>query len=358
MSPNRARLRVVAGSGLPRRRKTHGHGRVWLELLKRLSNQVDLCFAEPRYVPHRRLNTPRRPDVWLVNGHSPPPAVDSPAVVVFHEVSWHVPELREQLLATWAEMHEAAARQCMAFATRVLVPSSVAAKEVVAAYGTDAQRIDIVPYGVDLRRFRPGRGDGAAIVAGVAKREARPYVLYVGSLLPRKNLASLRIAMAGLAQRGFPHDLVIVGAGSPDRSDPADLERAAAEDLPGAPGRVVRIPSPVPQRQLVALMGGADAFCVPSLYEGFGLVALEAMACGAPTLVSNGGSLPEVVDEAGVVVEPTAAAIEKGLAELLANPATAEDLRAAGRARAETMTWDRTVTGWVNALRRAAEEGR
>ena len=358
MSPTRSRLRVVAGSTLPRRRKTNGHGRVWLELLKRLSKQVDLRFAEPSYLTHRRPSTSRRPDVWLVNGHSPPPAVDGPAVVVFHEVSWHVPQLREQLLASWAELHETAAQQCMTLATRVLIPSSVAAKEVVAAYGTDAERIDIVPYGVDPRRFRPGRGNGAAIVAGVAKREARPYVLYVGSLLPRKNLATLRLAMAALAERGFPHDLVIVGAGSPDRSDPADLERAAAEELPGAPGRVVRIPSPVRQRQLVALMGAAHAFCVPSLYEGFGLVALEAMACGAPTVVSNGGSLPEVVANAGVVVEPTAIAIEEALAELLASPAAAKELGSAGRARAETMTWDRTATGWVKSLHQAADEGR
>ena len=101
-------------------------------------------------------------------------------------------------------------------------------------------------------------------------------------------------------------------------------------------------------------MAGAAAFCLPSLYEGFGLTALEAMACGAPVVVSDRGSLPEVVGDAGIVTAPTAAAIAEALRRVLSEPELAARLSAAGPARAAEFTWARTAAGWlaVSARRR------
>jgi glycosyltransferase involved in cell wall biosynthesis len=82
------------------------------------------------------------------------------------------------------------------------------------------------------------------------------------------------------------------------------------------------------------------------------------MACGAPTVVSSGGSLPEVVGDAGLVVAPEPAPIAAGLARILSDPALAARLRAEGRARAETMTWDHTVAGWIDTLERAVDDVR
>lgn len=345
---------MSAGLSLPRRRTSYGHGRVWVEALRELAKLVDLSLVEPRYLPnglHRR----KRTDVWLVNGGATPPEVRGPAVVVLHEVSWHRPELREQILPAWANAHADAAAACMRLATRVLCPSEAIRSEVLATYPIAPERIDAVAYGVDFRKFRAGRQEGRAIVAKAGGREPGPYVLFVGSLLPRKNLAGLKEAMGGLVEEGFPHVLVVVGAGSPDRSDTSELDRSAGAELPGAPGHLVRIPAPISQRRLAALMAGADAFCVPSLYEGFGLVALEAMACGAPVVVSNGGSLPEVVGEAGVIVEPSAEGIKAGLDRVLRDPLGARRLSAAGRNRAQAMSWQRTAAGWAASLRHAAE---
>src|SRR5581483_9722628 len=103
----------------------------------------------------------------------------------------------------------------------------------------------------------------------------------------------------------------------------------------------------IPPRDLAALMGGADVFCLPSVFEGFGLTALEAMACGAPVIVSDRGALPEVVGDAGIVTAPTAAAIADGLRRLWGEPRLAARLSAAGRARAAGFTWARTGAGWL-----------
>jgi glycosyltransferase involved in cell wall biosynthesis len=108
---------------------------------------------------------------------------------------------------------------------------------------------------------------------------------------------------------------------------------------------------------MATIMAGAAAVCVPSMFEGFGLIALEAMACGAPTVVSARGSLPEVVGDAGITVEPTPDAIAAGLRRVLGDPAEAARLSAAARERAMSMTWDDTAARWVQALRRAANDG-
>jgi glycosyltransferase involved in cell wall biosynthesis len=181
---------------------------------------------------------------------------------------------------------------------------------------------------------------------------ADPYVLYAASLHPRKNLAAVRDALGALAAEGLAHRLVVAGGPAPDRADSSDLELAAAAELPGAPGRVIRISTPADGR-LAALMAAAAAFCLPSLYEGFGLTALEAMACGAPVVVSDRGSLPEVVGAAGVITEPSTAAVTAGLRSVLLDPLLAQRLSRAGVERAREFTWQRTAAGWLAALRAA-----
>lgn len=358
------RLRVAAGLNLPRRRTVYGHGRVWVEVLRRLSQYVDLRLIEPRYLPRRlapiarRIAPVRKTDVWLINGDFSPPSVDGPAVIVFHEVLGPTSASGAPVSPVVSRGHAHPYQQCMRVATRVVTPSRLIAREVVSAFDFPSEQIDAIPYGVDVEMFRPGLAGGREIVARAGRRPPAPYVLFGASLLPRKNLSALREAMTILAHDGFPHILAIIAGPSPGAGDDQlQLQLEAEAELPGAPDRVVRVPWPVSERQMATLMAGADAVCVPSLFEGFGLVALESMACGAPTVVSTGGSLPEVVGEAGVVVAPTTEAIADGLRRVLADPAEAERLGAAARIRATSMTWDHTVAGWVGALSRAADNG-
>lgn len=175
---------------------------------------------------------------------------------------------------------------------------------------------------------------------------AGPYVLAVGTLEPRKNLERLLDAWIALdpVVRG-QHALALVGPrGWDDAGIVAKAEQAGAQLL----GRVS-------DAELRALYAGASAFAYPSLYEGFGLPPLEAMAAGAPVLTSAVSSLPEVVGDAAVLVDPLdVGAITDGLARLLSDAAYAQQLRAAGRARAAQFTWARTAEQTLAAVRAIA----
>jgi glycosyltransferase involved in cell wall biosynthesis len=108
-------------------------------------------------------------------------------------------------------------------------------------------------------------------------------------------------------------------------------------------------------RELAALMAGADVYCLPSLYEGFGITVLEAMACGAAVVVSDRGSLPEVVGEAGVVVAPQAQPLAAALEALLRDPQRRHRLGAAAVQRAAGFSWARCAESWLEVLLQARD---
>jgi len=292
-----------------------------------------------------------RCDVWLADGHRAlPDGVGSPLVVQVHEASWRDPALRALLDPAFADALDAAVGAAVVRASVVLTAADSARDELVAAYGLEPGDVVVVPHGVDLDVFRPGLEPPAALADG-------PYVLFVGALHPRKNVSALREAMATLVGEGLPHRLVVVGQGAADRADPFAAAAQATAPLPGAPSRLVHIADAGTDAELAAIMAGAAAFCLPSLSEGFGLPALEAMACGTPVVVSDRGSLPELVGDGGQVVAPDAPALAGALRAVLTDDGLAADLAARGRARAEGFPWSRTADGWLAALRRAARRG-
>jgi len=338
------RLRVAVPAHLLALAPIGGHAKVWHRVLAELGDQVEIVAAGPR-----RL---RRPDVVLCSGHDNLPLGRAPLVAQIHEAGWRDPELRATLSPAFLEhiapRTEAATRR----ARLVLTGAQRVAEDLTAAFGIEPGRLRVVPHGVDPG-FTPEATGGAGLVARAGDGTVRPYVLYAASLHPRKNLGALREAMTRLAGEGSEQVLAVAGGPAADRPDSSALEAAAAADLPGFPGRVVRLGVPS-DAELAALMAGADAFCLPSLYEGFGLTALEAMACGAPVVCSDRGALPEVVSGAAVLVAPTADSIADGLRRVLRQPALAARLRADGPQRAAEFTWSRTAAGWLAALREAA----
>lgn len=196
-----------------------------------------------------------------------------------------------------------------------------------------------------LRVVYPGVGPEytpgtAEEVAAVRRELGAPegYLLYVGTLEPRKNVGALVSAWEGLEAAG-EGVLPLVVAGDPGWHNRPLLRRLEAL----APRGVIHL-GRVSAERLVRLYRGARAFVYPSLYEGFGLPPLEAMACGVPPVVSAASSLPEVVGETGVLVEPTSV---KGLAtairDLLAEPERAAELGARARERARGFTWERSA---------------
>jgi glycosyltransferase involved in cell wall biosynthesis len=331
----RRRLRVAVDERLGRLDQRTGHGRVWGAALAELERLARVRTASP--------GARVRADVWMADGHAPPVEVDRPVVALVHEAPWRIPELVSDMTIEFRTEMERVARAWALRATRIVTPSAASRAQVTEALGVAADRVDVVPNGVDASRFRAARGPGLA-------RVGRPYVLFVSQLHPRKNLAALRDAMA---EAGGGRALAIVAGRAADRADSDDLAAAAFAPIPGV--QVVRVDAPS-DAELASLMADADAFCLPSLFEGFGLTALEAMACGAPVVCSDRGALPEVVGDAAVVTAPDARSVGRALARVLGDPVLADELRAAGRARAATFTWERTARGWLGSLRRAAGE--
>jgi glycosyltransferase involved in cell wall biosynthesis len=330
------RLRIAVAEELANLDPRSGHGRTWHSALSELERLVRLRIAKP--------GARVRADAWMADGHAPPLDVAQPVVAFVHEAPWRNAELTAGMTPEFHDEMERVSRAAAQRATRIATPSAASRAQVAAAFDIGADRIDVVPYGVDAERFRPAGGAGRA-------RVGRPYVLFVSQLHPRKNLAALRDAMGRI---GGGRALVIVAAPAADRPDSSDLASAAFAPIPDV--EVVRIDAPSDE-ELSSLMADADAFCLPSLFEGFGLTALEAMACGAPVVCSDRGALPEVVGDAGIVAPPDSESMERALRRVLGDPALADRLRAAGPARAAGFTWERTARGWLASLRRAVESG-
>lgn len=175
------------------------------------------------------------------------------------------------------------------------------------------------------------------------------FVLFVGTIEPRKNLHRLVRAFRQVKRRGFPHTLALAGAmGWQMAGLPREIEQLGL-------GEAVRLLGHVPDADLPALYSLADLFVYPSLYEGFGLPALEAMACGAPVLSSNGSALAEVCGEAACLIDPhDQEALGESMAGLLRDPERRADLRDRGLARARDFSWNRAARETLSLYRRAA----
>jgi alpha-1,3-rhamnosyl/mannosyltransferase len=275
-----------------------------------------------------------------------PPWLPCPAVVTIHDViHLRFPGGRPLAPLYARVMLRLAVRR----AARVITVSESTRRDLEAWLGARPERIRVIPNGV-AAHFHPA-ADGAQTAAGLVKLGvAPPYWLFVGNPLPHKNVERLLDAFAGLpAAFG-----ALVMAGVRLASQPV-LDRAVAAR--GLRGRVTLL-APVPEAALALLYQGATGLVIPSLWEGFGLPALEAMACGTPVIASNRGGLPEVVGDAGVLVDPTNVdALRASLYNLGVDLPLRAALRAAGLARARAFSWRHAAEATVGVYREALAVG-
>lgn len=223
-------------------------------------------------------------------------------------------------------------------AARALVPTRAVKEELTARLGVDSSRIVVTPEGVSSEFF------GATPLAEEALARmgiAGPFVLALGTLEPRKNLASLVAAWSRVRADLPGWSLVLAG---PSGWGPS---------LPEAPGVVLT--GWVGDETLPGLLAAAGLFCFPSLYEGFGLPPLEAMAAGTPVVAGRSGATEEVLGDAALLVDPLDV---DALAAAIARLATDEGRRGSfvlqGRARAAEYTWERTAHATLEAYRAVA----
>ncbi len=223
-------------------------------------------------------------------------------------------------------------------ADRIIADSEATRRDVVELCGVPAERVHVTHLGVD-DAFRPL--DPARCRAELEKRlgTSGPFVLHVGTLEPRKNLPRLITAFTRARQlAGTGHTLLLAG----ETGWGAEPIFSAAR---GAEHRGhVRLLGRVADAQLPELYCASEVFAYPSLYEGFGLPVLEAMACATAAVTSNSSSLPELVGNTAMLVDPDSEVqIAEALAELMADGVKRETLASAGRARAAEFTWERTA---------------
>ncbi len=223
-------------------------------------------------------------------------------------------------------------------ATYVIVPSEHTARDVAEVMGVPRERIEVIAYGVG-EEYYPERAPG--VREALRRRHGLPlerYVLCVGTLEPRKNLPALIAAFGRLPRARRSHCLVL--AGSPGWRT---QEIYNAIDRFGLAGAVV-MPGYLSADELRRLYSYADLFVFPSLYEGFGLPPLEAMACGAPVITSNRASLPEVVGDAALQIDPgDPGALAEAMTAVLDDESLAASLRERGFDRVKRFSWERTA---------------
>jgi glycosyltransferase involved in cell wall biosynthesis len=257
-----------------------------------------------------------------------------PTAIVVHDLVPFVD--RANAKSSSARIEQATIRPALRRAAALLCVSGATRADLVRLFPRTATKATTIPLAADAAFAAP------VALPGHPSLDA-PYVLAVGTLEPRKNLERLIAAWSLLSdadRRG--HVLALVG---PTGWDAAPI-LAAARD------RGARLLGRVSEDELRALYAGASAFAYPSLYEGFGLPVLEAMAAGAPVLTSSVSSLPEVAGDAALLVDPhDPVAIADGLRRLLSDPALAEELRTRGRARAAELSWERTASETLALLR-------
>jgi glycosyltransferase involved in cell wall biosynthesis len=211
----------------------------------------------------------------------------------------------------------------------VVVSSESTRRDVLELYGLPDARLHVVSPGVDVDRFAPASRPAAS--------EGLPYALYVGNVMPHKNLLRLVDAFAANA-RGDGRRLLLRGWGRPPHVAALRARIGAA----GIEAQVDWQPYALAE-ELPRLYQGARMLLLPSLREGFGLTALEAMASGTPVITSNASSLPEVVGDAGLLVDPQeTGALARAIDRLFRDDALVGELRARGLRRARTFSWEKT----------------
>lgn len=279
-----------------------------------------------------------RPD-WYLSTFFLPPVTPCRAAVLVHDLSFRAhPRYFPWPIALYMRLLTSLA---VRRADLVVALSAFTRQEVARFYPAAVDKTFVVYPGVG-QEFQPESEPVADTQTLADLGIARPYLLAVGNIHPRKNLGRLLAAWEHLRDAG--HDvppMVWVGQRRWESGPLLDRARAAGVLLPGF----------VAPRHLPALYRGAEALVYPSLYEGFGLPPLEAMACGTPVLAAEASSLPEAVDDAAVLADPTSVeALADGLASLLFDSDLRRDLRDKGLARAAQFRWPSTAERLLDIL--------
>jgi glycosyltransferase involved in cell wall biosynthesis len=312
-----------------------------------ISNRAKLWFEQISFP-----RACRRLDLAHVPYFASPLFPTVPTVVTVHDlIPLIVPAYRGSLLVRlYTRLVAAAARKAEA----IITVSQASEQDIVRHLHIPPERIHVT-YEAAGETFQPVEDE--AQLAAVRQKYALPkrYLLYLGGFDQRKNVSTVVRAFALLINRQPQARLVIAGK-LPGRASPMFLAPCCLVEELGVEERVI-FTGWVAEEDKPALLSGATAFVFPSLYEGFGLPPLEAMACGTPAIASNRSSLPEVVGEGGILVKPTdVEALAEAMESLLVDDALRAELRRRALAQAAKFSWKQTALETLAVYRKVARD--
>lgn len=317
-------------------------------------------FKVKRTLPHTPLlripltlstELRRNPVDVLHVQYTAPPLAPCAVVATIHDLSFeHLPETfnrrsRAQLRLT--------VRRTARNAAQILTLSEFSRRDIIETYKIDPARV-MVTSAAASAHFRPVENATELRRIRLTYGIEGDYILALGAIQPRKNLVRLIRAYSSLWQagEGFPQ---LVIAGKRGWLESATI-RAAEQSVAA---KNIRFTGYVPDDDLPALYSGALGFCYLSYFEGFGLPLLEAMQCGTPVIAANRTSLPEVVGEAGMLVDPFDETVIAGaMRALVENPGYRLELSVKGRKRAEHFSWREVARLTLEGYERASGQGR
>jgi len=298
-------------------------GKVWNQMFKR------------GIMPPLNVTIPGRPDlVVFFNFVRYPLTRGVKSAVVIHDLTFErYPEaVQGRNLAYLHKFVPRAVRE----ATQVIAVSEATKRDLVNQYQLPDEKVSVVWPGVDLYRYRPGLE-----TSGVRGRFGLPehFFLFLSTIEPRKNILTLIRAYHSLPEATRRNYGLVLSGKVGWKAD-----EIMAEIRKGDPVGTILHTGYVPDEDIPALYAAADAFVLPSLFEGFGMPAAEAMACGVPVITADNSSLPEIVDGAGIMVEAMdTAGWTREMQRLALDPKLRAELAAKGRARAEQFSWDNSA---------------
>lgn len=293
-----------------------------------------------------------KPDLLHLPQMSAPLSSPIPVVATIHDV---IPFVMDDYRASRAmRLYLATMARSVKKARRVIAPSRSAKADIARVLGIPADRIRVIEEAADPS-FVPGTGGSAIALVAEKWGLTGRYLFNIGGFDRRKNLPLLIEAFAA-ALPSLDDDVRLVIAGAPHTGNERvfpPLEPVIREH--GVEGRVV-LTGRVTDEERLALYQAAHVYITPSEYEGFGLTPLEAMACGVPAIVANRTSLPEVVGDAGLCVEPTVEELSRAIVFLMTDDARHEALSRASLQRASQFSWPRAAKETVEVYREALDK--
>lgn len=291
----------------------------------------------------------RRPDVLHYPHFDLPWGIPGPVVVTIHDLKYlSHPEFFPQLSAAKRLAMRLLMLHAVRRAQQIIAVSEFTRQDIARRLHISPKKITAIPHGVDASYLAPVSPEAISAMRQRYHLEA-PFLLFVGERRPHKNIPGLLEAFACFKRLASPtddHQLVIVGKSYADYQEPERRARLLGLE------RSVRFLDYVPDADLPLLYHAADAFALLSYYEGFGLPIIEAMACGAPVIVANLTSLPEVCGEAGLLVEadePEQAA--QALLSVIPGGGRRAQYLVRGQQHASQFTWENCARATANIYR-------